>query len=96
MVGLKDDFFNRALINGNLFAPIIDVFLANKGRYNLVDSAIIDLFEFIHVSPIPGLCQYTMQQFWKGKLEKIDYVRTFRCMKNYYEQQAQFRDQMDT
>lgn len=87
LVGLKDEFYNRHIVDGNLFAPIVDALLANKGRYNLLDSAVIDLFEFIHTSCIQTLSNYTMENFWKGKLEKIDYVRTFRCIRNFYEQQ---------
>ena len=47
IVGIKDDFYYRYIIKGNLFKPIVEVFLANGSRYNLLNSAIIELFEFI-------------------------------------------------
>ena len=47
IVGLKEDFYNRYIINENLFRPIVDAFLANGDRYNLINSAMIELFEFI-------------------------------------------------
>lgn len=87
LIGLKDEFYNRHIVTGNLFAPIVDAFLLNKGRYNLLDSAVIDLFEFIHTNNIHTLSNYTMENFWKGKLERINYVRTFRCIRTFYEQQ---------
>lgn len=96
LVGLKDEFYNRHIMTINLFAPIVDAFIANKGRYNLLDSAIIDLFEFIHSNSILTLCNYTIDSFWKGKLERIDYVRTFKCMKQYYDQQNAIKDRIDT
>lgn len=96
LVGLKDEFYNRHIITVNLFGPIIDAFLANKGRYNLLDSAVIDLFEFIHSNSILSLCNYTMENFWKGKLERIDYVRTFKLMRQFYDQQSAMRDRIDT
>ena len=95
LVGLKDEFYNRHIAGSNLFSPIIDAFLSNKGRYNLLDSAVIDLFEFVHSQHIHTLLNYTMEHFWKGKLERIDYVRTFRLMRNYFDQQN-LRERLDS
>lgn len=47
IIGLKDEFYNRYIIGGNLFQPVVDAFRRNNGRYNLLDSAIIEMFEFI-------------------------------------------------
>lgn len=47
MIALKDEFYNRYIIKGNLFKPVVDIFLNNNGRYNLLDSAILEMFEFI-------------------------------------------------
>ena len=47
IIALKDEFYNRYIIKGNLFAPVIDSFVSNNGRYNLLDSAILEMFEFI-------------------------------------------------
>lgn len=47
IVALKDEFYNRYIIKGNLFAPVVDAFVSNNGRYNLLDSAILEMFEFI-------------------------------------------------
>ncbi|KPP78757.1 serine/threonine-protein phosphatase 4 regulatory subunit 3B-like [Scleropages formosus] len=49
IIGLKDDFYNRYIIKGNLFEPVINALLDNGTRYNLLNSAIIELFEFIKV-----------------------------------------------
>lgn len=49
IIGLRDDFYNRHIINSNLFAPVVDAFVRNNGRYNLLDSAIIEMFEYIKV-----------------------------------------------
>ena len=55
ILALKDDMYNRYIIKGNLFAPVVDAFVKNKGRYNLLDSAIIETFEFIRVVSVPRL-----------------------------------------
>lgn len=47
IIALKDEFYNRYIVKGNLFAPVIDAFIRNSGRYNLLDSAILEMFEFI-------------------------------------------------
>lgn len=48
-MGLKEEFYNRYIIKGNLFKPIINLLLRNGDRYNLLNSALIELFEFIRV-----------------------------------------------
>ncbi len=47
IIALKDEFYNRYIIKGNLFVPVVDAFVYNNGRYNLLDSAILEMFEFI-------------------------------------------------
>ena len=49
VVGLKDDFYNRYIIKGDLFKPVVDAFVANGDKYNLLNSALIEIFEFIRV-----------------------------------------------
>lgn len=85
LVGLKDEFYNRHIVTLNLFQPIIEAFLSNKGRYNLLDSAVIDLFEFITHNDIQTLLTYTIERFWRSKLEFVNYVRTFKSLKRHYD-----------
>ena len=46
---MKDEFYNRHIISSNLFAPIVDAYIKNNARYNLLDSAILEIFEFIKI-----------------------------------------------
>jgi len=48
IVELKDDSFNSHIVYMNLFRPILNTLMAN-GRYNLVNSAILEFFEYIKV-----------------------------------------------
>ncbi|XP_046771205.1 serine/threonine-protein phosphatase 4 regulatory subunit 3B isoform X9 [Gallus gallus] len=50
IIGLKDEFYNRYITKGNLFEPVINALLDNGTRYNLLNSAVIELFEFIRVT----------------------------------------------
>ena len=47
IIGMRDEFYNRHVISMNLFAPIVETFVKNNARYNLLDSAILEIFEFI-------------------------------------------------
>ena len=49
IVGLKDEFYNRYIIKGKLFDPVITAFKDNGHKYNLLNSAIVELFEYIRV-----------------------------------------------
>ncbi|XP_015120021.1 serine/threonine-protein phosphatase 4 regulatory subunit 3 [Diachasma alloeum] len=85
IIALKDEFYNRYIIKGNLFAPVFDAFARNNGRYNLLDSAILEMFEFIKLEDIKSLCSHVVENFSK-ELETIDYVQTFKALKMRYEQ----------
>ncbi|XP_016843430.1 serine/threonine-protein phosphatase 4 regulatory subunit 3 isoform X2 [Nasonia vitripennis] len=80
IIALKDEFYNRYIIKGNLFAPVFDAFTRNNGRYNLLDSAILEMFEFIKLEDIKSLCSHVVENFSK-ELEAIDYVQTFKALK---------------
>jgi len=54
MIGLKDDFYNRYIVKCDLLKPVIDAFVANGlTKYNLFNSAVIELFEFILTVSLP-------------------------------------------
>ncbi|KAJ9596111.1 hypothetical protein L9F63_012695, partial [Diploptera punctata] len=85
IIALKDEFYNRYIIKGNLFAPVIDAFVRNNGRYNLLDSAILEMFEFIKLEDIKSLCSHVVENFGKV-LDDIEYVQTFKALKMRYDQ----------
>lgn len=49
IIGMKEEFYNRYIIKGNLFRPVVEAFKANGDKYNLLNSAMIELFEFIRL-----------------------------------------------
>ncbi|XP_018432152.1 PREDICTED: serine/threonine-protein phosphatase 4 regulatory subunit 3B isoform X5 [Nanorana parkeri] len=92
IIGLKDEFYNRYIIKGNLFEPVINALLDNGTRYNLLNSAIIELFEFIRVEDIKSLTAHIVDNFYKD-LESIEYVQTFKGLKTKYEQEKDRQSQ---
>jgi len=47
IIGLKDEQYHRYVVKNNLFEPIVQAFKVNGCKYNLLNSAIIELFEYI-------------------------------------------------
>ncbi|KAH8281115.1 hypothetical protein KR054_011736 [Drosophila jambulina] len=97
IIALKDEFYNRHIVKCNLFAPVVDAFIRNNGRYNLLESAILELFEFIKLEDIRTLCVYFVENFSKI-FDEIEYVQTFKYLKNRYDQyqdRLKDRDKME-
>ncbi|XP_075902347.1 serine/threonine-protein phosphatase 4 regulatory subunit 3B isoform X2 [Nelusetta ayraudi] len=92
IIGLKDEYYNRYIIKGNLFEPVINALLDNGTRYNLLNSAIIELFEFIKVEDIKLLIAHIVDNFYEA-LESIEYVQTFKGLKGRYEQEKDRQSQ---
>lgn len=87
----------RHIVKCNLFAPVVDAFIRNNGRYNLLESAILELFEFIKLEDIRTLCVYFVENFSKI-FDEIEYVQTFKYLKNRYDQyqdRLKDRDKME-
>ncbi|NXJ13031.1 P4R3B phosphatase, partial [Odontophorus gujanensis] len=92
IIGLKDEFYNRYITKGNLFEPVINALLDNGTRYNLLNSAVIELFEFIRVVHIKSLIAHIVENFYNA-LESIEYVQTFKGLKTKYEQEKDRQNQ---
>ncbi|XP_017933108.1 serine/threonine-protein phosphatase 4 regulatory subunit 3B-like [Manacus vitellinus] len=92
MIGLKDDLYNRYIILGNLFEPVVNALLDNGTRYNLLNSALLELFEFIRAEDIQSLIEHIVENF-SDKLDSIQYVRTFQGLKAKYKQEKNCQSQ---
>ncbi|EIE26200.1 DUF625-domain-containing protein [Coccomyxa subellipsoidea C-169] len=88
-IGLKDDFYNRYLVRNNLFEPVLATFLANGERYNLLNSAVLEMVEYVRKENIKPLISHLVEQFG-GRLAGCDYVDTFRNLKLKYEQNQEW------
>ncbi|XP_045728927.1 serine/threonine-protein phosphatase 4 regulatory subunit 3B [Mirounga angustirostris] len=93
MIGLKDELYNCYIIKGNLFEPVVNAFLDNGTRYNMLNSAVIELFEYIRVENIKSLVAHIVEKFYKT-FESIEYVQTFKGLKIKYEQEKDRQDQI--
>eukprot|EP00073_Rattus_norvegicus_P041879 XP_008771534.1 PREDICTED: putative SMEK homolog 3 [Rattus norvegicus] len=86
MIGLKDKIYSLYIIKENLFEPVVNAFMYNGHRYNMLNSAIIELFEFIRKENIKSLIANIVEKFFMA-FESIEYVQTFKGLKTKYEEE---------
>jgi len=89
---MKDDFYNRHIIKHNLFQPMMELLISIGNRYNMVNSAIVDLFEFIRRENIKPLITYLVETFG-DEMKGINYVDTFQTIITRYHQQHDVEEQ---
>jgi protein phosphatase-4 regulatory subunit 3 len=87
-VGLKDEFYNRYIIKNNLFAPVMKVFVANGDKYNLLNSAVLELVDFIRRENIKALVAHLVETY-ETMFSSVTYVDTFKLLKVKYEHRNQ-------
>ncbi|NWV86307.1 P4R3B phosphatase, partial [Dasyornis broadbenti] len=85
IVGMKDELYNRYITLGNLFEPVVNAVLDNGNRYNLIRSALMELFEFIQREDIQFLIAHIVENF-SDALESVKYIQ-FQELKTKYEQE---------
>jgi len=58
---------------------VIQIFQENGPKYNLLNSALIDLFEFIRKENIKHLIQHLAENY-SNIFKQVDYVETFKLL----------------
>lgn len=84
-IGRKDEFYNRYVVKNDLFGPVVQAFLANGNRYNLLNSAVLELFKFVVDENAKSLIIYLVEKY-NDKFENIQYVDIFKKLKTKYDQ----------
>lgn len=84
-VGLKDEFYFRYLMRNKVFEPVVSAFLANGSRYNLLNSAVLELFDFIRMENNKSLVAHLVENYGE-RLAGVDYVDTFSALRLKYDQ----------
>ncbi|PVU96464.1 hypothetical protein BB559_002382 [Furculomyces boomerangus] len=75
-VGMKDEFFIKYLVRHNLIKPVIDLLESTKGRYNLVNSACLELFDFIVAENLKSLISHIATSY-REEIAKFTYTTVF-------------------
>lgn len=84
-ISMKDEFYYRSITKENLFEPVFSVFLENGPRYNMLNSSVLELMEFIRKENIKTLVEHIVEQHIE-RLEGVDYVSTFQELRTKHEQ----------
>ncbi|KAK7530280.1 component of IIS longevity pathway SMK-1-domain-containing protein [Phyllosticta citribraziliensis] len=84
-IGLHDEFHNRQIIQNRLFEPILNIVFETMPRDNLLNSACLELFEFVKRETIKPIIDHLVENY-REKLEGITYVPTFQSLILRYEQ----------
>ncbi len=82
-------WYPLAQISHNLLEPIITVFVANGERYNLLNSVVLEMFDFIRREGIKSLTAYFVDKLY-SRVEEVDYDATFLKLKDRYEQSRDY------
>ncbi|XP_061344780.1 uncharacterized protein LOC133290671 isoform X2 [Gastrolobium bilobum] len=80
-----DEHLINHFVRNNLLKPIVDAFVADGNRYNLLNSAVLELFEYIRKENMKLLLKYIVDSFW-DQLVKFEYLASVHSLKVKYEQ----------
>ncbi|XVE82246.1 hypothetical protein DITRI_Ditri15bG0132600 [Diplodiscus trichospermus] len=80
-----DEHLINHFVKNNLLKPVVDAFVANGNRYNLLNSAVLELFEYIRKENLKLLVKYIVDSFW-NQLVKFEHLASIHSLKVKYEQ----------
>ena len=94
-MGLQDEFYNRQIMQYHIFEPILNIVYETMPRDNLLNSACLELFEFIKRENIKPIILHIVENY-REKLKDITYVDTFQNLISRYDQMQGYNPDMDT
>ncbi|KAJ8528766.1 hypothetical protein K7X08_030410 [Anisodus acutangulus] len=85
LISRNDEYLMNHIAEKNLLKPIVNAFVANGDRYNLLNSAVLELFEYIRKDNLKILLKYLVDSFW-DELVKFEKFSSINSLKVKYEQ----------
>jgi protein phosphatase-4 regulatory subunit 3 len=83
-IGLHDAFYNERLLKTGVFDGILDIVYETMPRDNLLNSACLELFEFIKRENLKDLTVHIVERY-RDRLKGITYVETFKQLFERYD-----------
>lgn len=90
-VGLQDESYNKELTTKQHFGPILNIVYETMPRDNLLNSACLELFEYIKRENLKPLIRH-LAEHYGSRLREIDYVDTFQTILLRYDQMINVQD----
>jgi protein phosphatase-4 regulatory subunit 3 len=84
-IGLPDSTHRDEMMREQLFEPILDIVYETMPRDNLLNSACLEIFDYIRGQNIRPLLQH-LGSLYRDRLHAITYVPTFRALLAQYEE----------
>ena len=94
-VGLQDEHYNTELVTKRHFGPILNIVYETMPRDNLLNSACLELFEYIKRENLKPLIRHLAEDYG-SRLREITYVDTFQTILLRYDQMANVPDEAMT
>nr|GMD76563.1 serine/threonine-protein phosphatase 4 regulatory subunit 3-like [Ipomoea batatas]GME08082.1 serine/threonine-protein phosphatase 4 regulatory subunit 3-like [Ipomoea batatas] len=86
LISRNDEHLMNHIVKNNLLKPIVDAFVANGNRYNLLNSAVLELFEYIRKpETLKVLLKYLVDTFW-DQLVGFENFSSIQSLKIKYDQ----------
>ncbi|QKX61074.1 uncharacterized protein TRUGW13939_08220 [Talaromyces rugulosus] len=85
LVSLQDTFYLAQLTHNNIFGLILDIVYETMPRDNLLNSACLELFEYIKRENIKPIITHVVEKC-RDKLKAVTYVDTFENLIQRYDQ----------
>ncbi|XP_059632786.1 uncharacterized protein LOC132275338 [Cornus florida] len=85
LISRNDEYLMNHIVKNNLLKPIVEAFVGNGNRYNLLNSAVLELFEYMRKENLKILLKYLVDSFW-NQLVNFDNLSSIQSLKVKYEQ----------
>ncbi|XP_058212618.1 uncharacterized protein LOC131324609 isoform X2 [Rhododendron vialii] len=85
LISRSDEHLMNHIVRNNLLKPIIEAFVSNGDRYNLLNSVVLELFEYIRTENLKMLLKYLVDTFW-NQLVKFESLPAIDFLKVKYDQ----------
>uniref|UniRef100_A0A1I7T8A2 SMK-1 domain-containing protein n=1 Tax=Caenorhabditis tropicalis TaxID=1561998 RepID=A0A1I7T8A2_9PELO len=92
VVTVKDDKYIRYIVRERVIDPVMECFRKNGNRYNIINSAVLHLFDFVKSEDVRPLIKYVVENH-SEVVDSVNYVKTFKEIKIRYDQH---RDREET
>ncbi|KAL4938354.1 hypothetical protein BDV06DRAFT_215169 [Aspergillus oleicola] len=95
LLSLQDTFYQALMTHNDTFGLILDIVYETMPRDNLLNSACLELFEFIKREHIKPITLHVVGKYG-DKLRNITYVDTFQGLILHYEQLQGYSEEADS
>uniref|UniRef100_A0ACD5VWP4 Uncharacterized protein n=2 Tax=Avena sativa TaxID=4498 RepID=A0ACD5VWP4_AVESA len=85
IISRNDEYLVRHVVKFNLLKPIIDAFIKNGDRYNMLQSGVLELLEHIRKENLKPLVIYVFESF-SDQLMKFEHFVSIQAFKLKYQQ----------